>query len=150
MTIKHYTLTAEQKREITKALKKKLERIDDITFAYIHGSFLERRTFRDIDVAIWIKKKEKAFKYTVDLSAKLEIKTGIPIDIQVLNEAPLPFKHHVLTKGKPLFSKDDHLRHELTDVTIRQYIDFKQLIASVKAETKEQTIKPLNTPRNKL
>jgi len=135
--LKYYKLSTQQKHRLVETLKEKLENVDEIVFAYLHGSFLERESFRDIDVAIWLKRKEKAFQYTVDFSAKLEAEMKIPIDIQVLNEAPLPFKHHVLTKGRLLFSKDENLRQKLADLTIRQYIDLKQLIAAVKEETKE-------------
>ncbi|RLF10221.1 MAG: hypothetical protein DRJ69_03420 [Thermoprotei archaeon] len=123
LEFKYYKLTADEKRRLLKILKNKLKNIDDIVFAYIHGGFTERDEFRDIDIALWIKNVERAYYYTVNLSAKLEAELGIPIDIQVINEAPLPFKHHVFTQGKLLFSKDESLRTTIVDETIRKYID---------------------------
>jgi hypothetical protein len=49
----------------------------------------------------------------------------VPIDLQTLNEAPLPFKFYVFTQGKLLFSKDENLRAKLVDKVIRNYIDLK-------------------------
>ena len=69
---------------------------------------------------------DKAFYYTVNYSVKAEAELRLPIDIEVLNKASLPFKYHVFTYGKLLFSKDEKLRHSKTNATIRQYLDLKQ------------------------
>jgi predicted nucleotidyltransferase len=125
LEFKYHRLSSEQKLEVLKRIKEKLESIDEVLFVYVHGGFLERDFFRDLDVALWLKDSTKAFYYTVDFSAKLEVEIRIPIDVQVLNEAPLPFKHHVFTKGKLLFSKDENTRLRLIEEVIRQYIDLK-------------------------
>ena len=125
---RYYELTAEEKIKIIDFLRERLGSINEILFAYVHGGFVERNLFRDVDLAVWIRSEEKAFYYTVDFSAKLEVEVGIPIDIHVLNEAPLPFKYHVLTQGKLLFSKDEKLRFRVIDETVRKYIDLKKLM----------------------
>lgn len=122
---KYYETSPEEKTKLIGLLSEKLKLIDDIVFAYVHGSFLERSIFRDVDVAIWIKSLEKAFDYTVNLSARLEVELGYPIDVHVLNEAPLPFKYHVFTRGKLLFSKDEELRTKIVDETLRKYLDLR-------------------------
>jgi len=127
IALKRRTLTEEDKRKILEKIKTALEKDEEIVFAIVHGSFIERDSFRDIDIAVWIKDPEKAPQYTINLSSAIEAETKTPVDIQVLNEAPLPFKHHVLTRGKTLFSKDEKLRTTLTDETIRQYFDLKLL-----------------------
>lgn len=125
--LKYWTLDGEEKQKVLEKIKMVLEKDDEVVFAIVHGSFIERDSFRDIDIAVWIKNSEKAIQYTVSLPNKIEAETKFPIDIQVLNEAPLPFKHHVLTEGKTLFSKDEKLRTELANETIRQYFDLKLL-----------------------
>jgi predicted nucleotidyltransferase len=125
LEFRYYELSAEEKARLLDFLRKKLEGIDDIIFAYVHVGFLERSFFRDVDVAVWISDVEKAFYYTVNFSAKLEVEGGLPVDLHVLNEAPLPFKHHVFTTGMLLFSKDEELRHRIVDQTIKEYIDLK-------------------------
>jgi hypothetical protein len=67
----------------------------------------------------------------VDLSSKLEMELGIPIDIQVLNEAPLSSKFHVFTNGKLLYSRNENLRIEKADQALRNYLDLKQLTALI-------------------
>jgi uncharacterized protein YutE (UPF0331/DUF86 family)/predicted nucleotidyltransferase len=125
LEFRYYELSAEEKARLLDFLRKRLERVDDIIFAYVHGGFLERSFFRDVDVAVWLSDVGKAFYYTVNFSAKLEVEAGLPVDLHVLNEAPLPFKHHVFTTGMLLFSKDEELRHRIVDQTIKEYIDLK-------------------------
>ncbi|MCX8188623.1 MAG: nucleotidyltransferase domain-containing protein [Nitrososphaeria archaeon] len=127
MELKYWTLAEEERHKILEKIKKFFEKDDEIMFAIVHGSFIERNSFRDIDIAIWVKDPEKAFQYTINLPCKIGEEIEVPVDIQVLNDAPLPFKHHVLTSGKILFSRDEKLRTRLADETIRQYMDLKLL-----------------------
>ena len=120
-------LSAEERFKLLEKLREELKGVTEISFAYVHGGFIERDFFRDLDVAVWLKNPHRAFYYTVSFSAKLEIKMGVPVDLQVLNGAPLPFKFHVFTMGRLLFSKDESLRVRLVDEAVREYIDIRQL-----------------------
>jgi hypothetical protein len=124
---KYHKLTAEEKERLLDSLRKELEGFDNIIFTYVHGGFVDMEVFRDVDVAIWIKNPEDAFSYEVDLSAKLEANLKTPIDLHVLNQAPLSFKHHAFTRGKLLFSKDEETRIKLVDETLRKYADARAL-----------------------
>lgn len=121
-------LSTKQKLQLLEKLKKKLGDVAEISFAYVYGGFVERGFFRDLDVAVWLKNPRKAFFYVVGFSAKLEIEMGFPIDLQVLNEAPLPFQFSVFTQGRVLFSKDEGLRVRLVDEVVRKYSDLKFLV----------------------
>ena len=125
--LKYRSLDEGEKQKVLEKIKIILEKDDEIVFAIVHGSFIERDSFRDIDIAAWIRNPEKALQYTISLPNKIEAEIKFPVDIQVLNEAPLPFKHHILTEGKTLFSKDEKLRTRLANETIRQYFDLKLL-----------------------
>lgn len=127
LEFRYRKLSAEEKLELLNILKEKLEHDDGIAFAYVHGGFMERDMFRDVDVTVWIKDVNKAFYYAVDFSAKLEANVGLPMDVQVLNQAPLPFRYHVFTRGMLLFSKDEKLRLKIADETTREYLDLKTL-----------------------
>ena len=124
---KYYEMGWEEKRMLLNGLKRVLESIDGILSAYVHGSFIKRGLFRDVDVAIWIEEREEPFKYEVDLSSRVEVDLKVPVDIHVLNEAPLPFKHVVFTEGRLLFSRDEEARIGIVDETIRQYADLRML-----------------------
>lgn len=79
-----------QKLKLLERLRRRLEGVSAVVFAYLHGSFVDRDSFRGLDVAIWIRGPGESFYYTVDFSAKLVVEMGVPVDVQVLNEAPLP------------------------------------------------------------
>jgi len=108
--IKYYYLSYNEKKEVERLLKEDLQKRDDIIFAVLHGSFIEGEYFRDIDIAIYVKPcaKEHMFKeYVIDLSLSLSKKIGIPVDIQVLNEAPLMFIYEVLNRGELIVCNDE-------------------------------------------
>ena len=50
-----------------------------------------------------------------------------------------PFKYHVFTHGKLLFSRDDRLRLRLIDETLRQYLDWKQFTKTVLGTSRRQS-----------
>ncbi|NOR22518.1 MAG: nucleotidyltransferase domain-containing protein [Candidatus Aminicenantes bacterium] len=125
------------KKEITSKettvenLKKKLSSRNEIIFSYIHGSFLDNYPFHDIDIAVYVDQEkiisQKAFDYSFQLSLDLSKETGFEIDIQIMNYAPLGFRHSVLKNGILLFSKNEKLRLDLIENISLEYIDFYEL-----------------------
>jgi len=130
LEFKHRELTGPEKERAIDALRERLREEEGIIFAYIHGSFVELNRFRDVDVGVWVKDGEDPFRYAVDLAAKVGVEVGLPLDIHVLNESPLPFKYQVLIKGTLLFSRDEWLRLRLIDEIARQYQDLKLLVTT--------------------
>ena len=124
---KTFHMDGEERKRLLRGLRRLLEGVEGIVFAYVHGSFVELDTFRDVDVALWVEDSGEAFNYAVDLSAKLEAEVGVPVDVRVLNDAPLPFKRHVFTRGELLVSFDDGFRLRVLDETLRRYFDLKEL-----------------------
>jgi len=121
----YYELPAEERERVLRAIAERLAGDSNVVFAYAHGGFVRRRFFRDVDVAVWLRDPGDPLRYVVDLSAELEVEVGLPVDLQVLNEAPLPFKYRVVTEGKLLFSRDERLRKELVNAIVREYLDFQ-------------------------
>ena len=119
------------KESAAKNIKKLLISRDEIIFAYLHGSFLDNFNFEDIDVALYIDQEKinykQAFDYCFQLSSELSGQIGFEVDIQIMNYAPLGFKHSVLKNGTLLFSKDENLRLDLIESTSREYMDFYEL-----------------------
>jgi predicted nucleotidyltransferase len=117
----------EERERLIDKLRELLQGVEGISFAYVYGSFLKRELFRDVDVAVWIEEGEDPFEYEVDLSSRIEADLEVPIDIHVLDEAPITFKYAVFTEGRLLFSRDERIRMEVVDETIRQYMDLRML-----------------------
>jgi predicted nucleotidyltransferase len=78
---------------------------------------------------VWLKDASDASRYVLDLSVGLEAEVRLPVDVQVLNEAPLSFKYRVVTEGRLLLSRDERLRKELVNTITREYLDFQCLCA---------------------
>jgi len=108
------------KEAIRAVLKKKHE---EILFAYLHGSFVKKDAFHDIDVAIYLKRMPASvLEYELQMETDLlEALRKYIVDVRVLNGAPLSFKYNVIKDGIVLLSKDDDkgqiLRRKLIKVS---------------------------------
>ncbi len=112
-----------------------------ILFAYLLGTFLARDDFEDIDVGIFLDPQKipgiDTLRYELELAVETEgrlnpgevFKRYIPIDIKVVNDAPVTFRYSV-SKGKLLFSKDEEAREEFLCRTWQEYFDFKYILNS--------------------
>lgn len=105
-----------------------LEKQNEIFFGYLHGSFAEGRSFKDIDVAVFVDEeaipKERALDFEMSTSIKLEKEVKLPIDVKVINYAPLGFQYHCTT-GLLIMCKDDDLRVDFLTRVRSLYFDFK-------------------------
>ena len=126
--MKVYTVSEKNGNKIQKRISDILENRKEITFAYLHGSFLSD-VFRDIDIAIYLndankRDKKDILKYEITLERMLEDEIGLPVDVRVLNNAPLFFQFEVISKGKLLFSKNENLRCDFESLIIVKHHDF--------------------------
>ncbi len=91
-------------RRIIAELVAALAKHPEILLAIIHGGFTQRRFFRDIDVAVYtagrISYRDEPY-YTYTLSTHLSKLTGIPVNVKLLDYAPLGLRATILAKGQP-------------------------------------------------
>jgi predicted nucleotidyltransferase len=117
-----------EKDKIIESLWERLSEDKRIIFAYAHGSFLDGYDFNDIDVAIFLSQKKEVDTDPVDLeislSLELEKSIRLPIDVKILNDAPLGFCYHA-TKGMLILSRDENIREEFLCRTWSAYFDFR-------------------------
>jgi len=116
-----------QKKETIRKLRAFFEPRPEIIFSYLHGSFVEGISFRDIDIAVYVDKTiihaGKEIDYGIDISIEAEAATKVtPIDLKVINNAPIAFQFHS-TKGILLFSKDDEVRTDFLATVWSLYYD---------------------------
>jgi len=117
----------DERKRLQRVLSAYLEEEEGILFAYLHGSFSEERPFHDIDVAVFVEEtwvpKGKALDFELMASIKMEEKVKVPVDVKVINYAPLGFQYHS-TAGTLLICKHEDLRVDFL-VKIRSlYFDF--------------------------
>lgn len=110
-------------------LSRFLSERQEILFAYRHGSSLDQEYFNDIDVAVFLDEETlvslDACEYETSLSLALQKKIGYPVDVKIINQAPLSFRYQS-TKGILLFSKDEAARENFLCRTWMEYFDFQQ------------------------
>lgn len=120
-------LSIEEKQRLISQLAGLLREREEILFAYIYGSFL-RGAFRDIDIGVFLADggsgAANPLKYETALEQELEDNVGMPIDIRVLNAAPLPFTYSALKNGEVLISRDERARCDFVCGIYTHYHDF--------------------------
>ena len=116
------------REQIVGGLQRELEVRPEVVLALLHGSFSKGGAYRDIDVAVWLDPErlspDERFRYALDLSVHLHLQLVSPIDVRVLNDAPLAFRYHAL-QGRPLVSPDEEFLDELRARTWDDYLDFQ-------------------------
>jgi uncharacterized protein len=111
-------------------LKGLLAPFEEIVFAYLHGSFARGESYRDVDVAVFLRPGTPApsddIEYEISLSLRLEKAVGLPVDVKILNRAPLSFRYHA-SRGTLLLSRDESVRENFLNRTWSEYFDFDRL-----------------------
>ena len=112
-TMRPRDFSLEEKRQLSDRLAALLSEREEILFAYIYGSFLQG-PFRDIDIGVYVQGGSSGaadpLRCETALEQRLEEIAGVPIDVRVLNAAPLPFAYSVLQSGEVLVSRDEKAR----------------------------------------
>jgi len=70
--------------------------------------------------------RKEALEYEITSALELEKIIKLPVDIKIINFAPLRFKYEI-TKGEVIFSRDENKRYEFLEKTWQEYLDFKQI-----------------------
>jgi predicted nucleotidyltransferase len=123
---KYFQISSVIKARVTEEIKFFLRGQPDISFAYLHGSFLKAERFRDIDVAVFLKNPASS---TLPAEIRLETELGkvikkFPVEVRALNHAPLSFRYNVIKDGSAIVVVDDALRCEFMETTLQEYFDF--------------------------
>ena len=98
---------------LVELLRSLLQSEEGIVSAYLFGSRAEGREHResDLDTGLlldrsWYGTAAARFAARVRLSALLSAKTGLPVDVVVLNDAPPGLARRIVTRGKPIMVRD--------------------------------------------
>ncbi len=123
----------ERRADLRQRLQAALEPHQEIAFAYLHGSFLdEALPYHDVDVAVYLDPTQVAgrdlFEYEMTLSVDLTLALHIPVDVHVLNQAPLGFQHSVLHRGEVFFIQDDERLTDFIEQVGLAYMEFSYYV----------------------
>jgi len=125
MESKHYKISNEQKVDVLRCIEKFLAENAEVLFAYVHGSFITQEQFRDVDVAVYLTSEpEELLQAELDLEVNLCNLLRYPVDVRILNRAPLSFRYNVIKQGRRLAVKDDDARCDFEERAVINYSDF--------------------------
>lgn len=102
---------------------------EDMTFAYIFGSFVSEDYFKDIDIGIFISSQRLISPLRIELEMESELQDAIhiPVDVRIINNAPLPFVYNILKSGHLIADKNQALRSDFEGLVYKKYFDFRHL-----------------------
>ena len=127
---KSFSVSPEEHNRIGGKLRVLLAEEPAILITYLYGSFVAGTGFNDIDLAVLIdearfKDERELFEYQLALTVRLERELRpFPVDLIVLNRAPLPHRFRVVSEGAFLLSKDEQQRIEFENRTRVLFFDF--------------------------
>jgi len=119
-----FELTNTEIAEIKQKLISALKRHNEISFAYLHGSF-GVLPFRDIDIGAYCFIPEDAvFDFELEMSSELGTASGYTVDFKVINYAPIGFQFAVVNEGALLFERDKPVRLSFLEEVGLNYMDY--------------------------
>lgn len=111
-----------------KILSDALSGRDEILFALLYGTAAEGFRFRDLDIGIFVNRKiipaERELAYAFALSDELASTSSCPVDVRVINDAPLLFRRSV-SCGTPLVVNDEEVFTTFLTRTWSEFLDFQ-------------------------
>ena len=127
MLDEYFSIFTEKKEQITDLLIRLLEERNEIIFSMLHGSFVREGKFKDIDIAVWVDEhrviRDAALDYELSTSVDISYNLPYPVDVKVINYAPLGFQYYAVA-GRLLTSSDDDFRVETVTAIWNRYFDF--------------------------
>ncbi|RLC75699.1 MAG: nucleotidyltransferase domain-containing protein [Chloroflexi bacterium] len=128
---KRRILSIEEKKQVLGTLRRVLMGEEGLCVAYVHGSFIKDEPFHDIDLALYYDPLPQGPVLDRELDLEVElwealrrVRFNIPVDVRILNAAPLSFRFVVINTGELLLVRDDDKRVEFETTTWSKYFDF--------------------------
>jgi hypothetical protein len=102
----------------------------EVKFAILYGSAAERGPFHDLDIGVYVDREtvpeSSELDYAFSLNEKLKRIVPYPVDVRVINDAPLPFRYQV-SRGSLVVAHDRSAYFDFLERTWRLFLDFRPL-----------------------
>ena len=120
-----HSLKPDQKEKLIAEISIYLEKnFKEVMAAYLYGSFVKDLFFSDIDLGILTKNdNDKTLNFEINLENRLERIFKYPVDVRVLNRAPLSFCQNVIRHRKVILDRKPNLRADFEGQILKQYFD---------------------------
>lgn len=125
-----YRLDQSDREAVLHRLKDLIVRHRAVSFASVHGSFLEERPCRDLDVAVFLRRlpAEEQLDLVLTMGAELTHELGLPVDVHSLNNGAVPFCYEVLRRGRLVFCRNREEFFRFAERVLALYRDFLPLL----------------------
>ncbi len=124
----YYRLSWEDREKIIADIVEYVRGREEILLAIVYGGFLDSKIFRDIDLAVYTMYRipmDNAYRYEYMLSDELTKKIKIPVDVVLLDYAPIWFKRKVLEKGRVVYERYKWVKTKLDYTLMSETIDME-------------------------
>ena len=112
------------------AIKAVLEMQPEILFAMLSGSATETPKFRDLDVGLYVDREQvpasAEVDYAFNLAERLTEQIAYPVDVRIINNAPLDFRYNV-SRGQALVINHPEIYYHFLERTWDEYFDFEPI-----------------------
>jgi hypothetical protein len=122
-----YAVDVVERARVVATLASALADESPVVFAVLYGSFATADAFHDVDVGIHLGTEQPGHLFGSHLAQRLSEQVGYPVDVRVLNGAPVSFLFHAL-RGQVLLSRDDDLLGDVMERTMQRYFDVAPLL----------------------
>lgn len=131
-----------EKEDIIKEISSYLDsRHKEIIMAYLYGSFVKEGAFSDIDLALYSQMTiAKPLEFEFMIESELERIIKFPMDVRIINGAPLSFCHRVIYEGSLIIDKDPNHRADFEGKILKKYFDFAVFHQRYLAEVQDAPI----------
>jgi len=129
MPPKKHSLTTPERTAVSARIADRLaQSLPEMAAAYIFGSFVGQDSFGDIDIGILLSTDEldQPLAYELNIEIFLEKEIELPVDVRVLNGAPLSFQQNVIRKGLLIVDKNPNRRAAFEGNVRKKYFDFSR------------------------
>jgi len=123
--MKHSLKKSEKEKIIQEISSYLFQGHDEILTVYIFGSFISAQSFSDIDIGIIAAMDlSKPLELELELENRLEKAIKFPVDVRILNQAPISFAQNVFRAGRVIIDKNPNMRADFEGRILKQYFDF--------------------------
>ena len=123
MQTRLFDLAPERRAALVESLAEGVCADAEVIFAYLYGSFARGEPFHDVDVGVYLTESgHRAGAKALDLAGALSQRIGYPVDVRVLNNAPVPFRFKAV-QGVLLIDRDEERLASFLERTGMAYAD---------------------------
>jgi len=125
ITKKHRLKDSQRELVINRISSYLMDKHGEIVAVYLFGSFNAAEPFSDIDLAVLVDSPlDDPLFFEINLEIELEKIVKYPVDVRILNKAPLSFCGEVIRSGTVIVDQNPNLRADFQGKILKQYFDF--------------------------